>query len=70
MAEGRDGTTVTGLTEAEASALLREVGPNELPSAKPRSSLAIAWGVVKEPMFLLLVACGGVYLVLATSRKP
>lgn len=41
--------------------MLREVGYNELPSAKPRSVLAIAQEVAKEPMFLLLVAGGLVY---------
>ncbi|MDD4446189.1 MAG: cation-transporting P-type ATPase [Methanothrix sp.] len=53
--------TAEGLCEAEAARLLREVGYNELPSAKPRSVLAIAQEAAKEPMFLLLVAGGLVY---------
>ncbi|MBE0617938.1 MAG: HAD-IC family P-type ATPase, partial [Proteobacteria bacterium] len=69
MAIELDGKTFGGLTQVQAAALLRDVGPNELPSAKPRSLAAIAWGVVKEPMFLLLVACGAVYLVLGDVQE-
>ena len=47
---------VTGLTEREAAERLVREGPNELPSSKPRSPFAIAFEVVREPMFLLLVA--------------
>ena len=54
----------TGLTAESALQRLREAGYNELPAAQPRSLLAIAWTIVREPMFLLLVACGGIYLLL------
>ena len=57
-----------GLSEAEARQRLTADGPNELPSAKPRSLWAIAWGVVSEPMFLLLSACGGIYLFLGNKQ--
>ena len=40
-----------------------------MPSAKPRSVLAIALEVVKEPMFLLLVAGGLVYLLLGDLQE-
>ena len=46
-----------GLTTEEAERRLSAEGPNELPSAKPRTWLAIALDVVREPMLLLLV-CG------------
>ncbi|MCJ7821952.1 MAG: cation-transporting P-type ATPase, partial [Armatimonadetes bacterium] len=49
---------VSGLTAGEAERLLKSDGPNELPSAKPRSVLAVAAEVIREPMFLLLVAGG------------
>lgn len=52
-----------GLREEDAQARLQRDGPNELPSAKPRSILAIGWEVVRQPMFLLLVGCGLVYLL-------
>ena len=45
-----------GLTGGEAASRLAQDGFNELPSAKPRSFCSIAWEVVREPMFLLLVS--------------
>src|SRR3990172_5734341 len=53
-----------GLSEVEAAERLRTEGDNELSSSRPRSVLAIAVDVVREPMFLLLVGAGAVYLVL------
>ena len=61
---GMDSAGFTGLTEEEALARLRVEGPNELPSQKKRGLLAIAIEVVREPMFLMLVAAGGLYLVM------
>ena len=58
-----------GLSEGEAAARLQAEGFNELPSAKPRSIFAIAWEVVREPMFLLLVACGVIYLILGDREE-
>ena len=54
----------TGLTNADASARLARDGYNELPTAKPRRLFAIAPDVAREPMFLLLMACGAIYLLL------
>ncbi len=53
---------VDGLTEAEAAARLRSEGLNELPVAEQRNLLHIALEVAREPMFLMLVAAGGLYL--------
>jgi len=58
-----------GLTEAEAFEKLRIEGYNELPSSKPKNIFSIAIGVFKEPMFLLLVACGTLYLVLGDIQE-
>jgi P-type Ca2+ transporter type 2C len=58
-----------GLTEAEAGEKLRIEGYNELPSSKPKNIFSIAFGVIKEPMFLLLVACGTLYLVLGDIQE-
>ena len=63
-----DPSTVDGLSEQEAAARLRAEGANELPSTKPRGLLAIAWEVVREPMLLLLVGAGAIYLVLGELR--
>lgn len=61
--------TLTGLSEAEVARRLREEGYNEIPSARRRNILAIAWGVVREPMFLLLLACGTIYLLLGDVQE-
>ncbi len=53
-----------GLTEAQAARRLTLEGPNELPSTRRRGFLAMAYDVVREPMILLLVGCGGLYLLI------
>ena len=53
-----------GLSEDDARARLGEEGPNELPAQQKRNLLAIVLEVVREPMFLMLVAAGIVYLLL------
>ncbi len=58
-----------GLTEEQAQNILNTEGFNELPSSKPKSIFHIALGVVKEPMFLLLVACGTLYLILGDIQE-
>ena len=60
---------LAGLTSTEAARILSEEGPNELPSAKPRSVWKIAFDVMREPMFLLLVACGIVYLMVGDLQE-
>jgi Ca2+-transporting ATPase len=58
----------SGLTEAEAAARLQSEGANELPAAKPRGVFATAWKIFREPMILLLVGAGAVYLFLGELR--
>ena len=58
-----------GLSESEALEKIQHDGPNELPASKPKNILAIALGVAREPMFLLLVACGTLYLVLGDVHE-
>jgi Ca2+-transporting ATPase len=57
-----DLTTAVGLSDDEVVERLQADGFNELPASKPRSLFAIAFEVVREPMFLLLVASGSIYL--------
>jgi len=59
----------TGLSEAEVELRLQQHGFNELPSSKGRSILATAWDVVRGPMFLLLLACGTIYLILGDVQE-
>lgn len=61
--------SIKGLSNNEASVRLQKDGYNELPSSKPKSILKIAAGVIKEPMFLLLVACGTLYLVIGDLQE-
>src|SRR5579864_7818565 len=68
MTSELNNTAIRGLTQEQAAARLRSEGPNELPSAKPRSFLAIAWEALREPMVLLLVAAGAIYLILGEPR--
>jgi Ca2+-transporting ATPase len=60
---------VTGLTSKEAALRLTREGFNELPTARPRTVVAIALGVIKEPMFLLLIATGAIYLLLGDPEE-
>lgn len=53
---------ISGLSENQAAQRLNEEGYNELPSTRSKSVLTIAVGVMREPMFLLLVVCGIIYL--------
>jgi len=58
-----------GLSAAEARQRLVRDGPNELPQSRQRSLLRLLIEVVTEPMFLLLVACGGIYLLLGSRSE-
>lgn len=60
---------IKGLTQKEVADKLLKDGYNELPSSKPKNLFQIALGVVKEPMFLLLVACGTLYLFLGDIQE-
>ncbi len=57
-----------GLSEAQARERLATDGPNELPQARARGTATIFLEVVREPMFLLLLACAAVYLVLGERQ--
>ncbi len=58
-----------GLSEIEAQKILKEKGFNELPSSKPKSILHMIYEIFSEPMFLLLVACGVLYLFLGDIQE-
>lgn len=58
-----------GLTESEAQRRLATEGRNELPSSKRRGLAGVARGILAEPMFLLLLACGGTYLLLGDRQE-
>ena len=59
-----DAARPAGLSAPEASRRLAAEGPNLLPGSTPKSNFAIVYTVVTEPMFLMLLAAGGIYLAL------
>ena len=68
MLQEIDASNVGGLSDQEAAARLGAEGANELPSTRPRGLLALAWEVVREPMLLLLIGAGAIYLVLGELK--
>ncbi len=60
---------LSGLSENEVLERRKSEGANELPTSKPRNFFLIAWDVVREPMFLLLVSCGVLYLLLGDRNE-
>src|SRR5450631_1801384 len=61
--------TGVGLCATDAAARLKSDGYNELPAAERRGLLRIAFEVVRQPMFALLIAGGAVYLLLGDRME-
>ncbi|HZJ18346.1 MAG TPA: cation-translocating P-type ATPase [Patescibacteria group bacterium] len=57
-----------GLSLNEVSERLKKHGLNELPSQKNKSVFTLLFNLIKEPMLLLLIAAGGIYLLLGEPR--
>jgi P-type Ca2+ transporter type 2C len=60
---------VQGLSEQEARERLATDGFNELPGTKKRTFFHILLEVIREPMFLMLIACGLLYLFLGDQEE-
>ena len=58
-----------GLSEDEARLRLVKQGPNELSAQKKRGLLTIVLEVVREPMFIMLIVAGGLYLLLGDATE-
>lgn len=56
-----------GLSDDEAAARLARDGPNRIQSGNGRGLARIAWGVVTQPMVLLLLATAVVYAVVGSA---
>lgn len=69
MLKNIDIQNIIGISQVEAENYLKTKGYNELPSSKPKNFLGIALGVIKEPMFILLVACGTIYMFLGDIQE-
>ena len=53
-----------GLTTAAAQNKLSVSGYNELPATKAKNLWAITLEIIKEPLFILLLGCGALYVLL------
>jgi Ca2+-transporting ATPase len=62
--QGNQSPGFVGLTEQEARRRLSSEGFNELPTAGPRSFLDLIREIFTEPMLLILIATGVIYLLL------
>jgi hypothetical protein len=58
-----------GLSEAEVTARLGREGYNGLPTARRGGFITIAADLLHEPMFVLLVACGVIYVALGDPQE-
>ena len=61
--------TATGLSTQVARERLFQDGYNELYASTRRRTIDIALGVVREPMFLLLIIAAVIYLTLGDVRE-
>jgi Ca2+-transporting ATPase len=59
----------TGLNTNEVNERIALYGYNELPSEKPKDVFEIAKEVIQEPMFILLIACGILYIILGDLNQ-
>jgi len=57
-----------GLSVQKAQTLLNTYGYNEIPSQKNQGILEILWEVIKEPMLLLLLGSGLIYLMIGEPK--
>ncbi|KAH3760947.1 cation-translocating P-type ATPase [Pelomyxa schiedti] len=64
-----DFTKVSGLSNEEVEALQKAEGFNELEQHKPRSLIWIVLGVMKEPMFIMLLVCCILYFALGDWKE-
>lgn len=68
MEKNFDIENITGLSEEDAARKLDEEGFNELPSQKKQSIFTILINILFEPMLLLLLGSGLIYLVLGEKN--
>lgn len=62
-------SAVEGLTPAQAAQRLLSEGPNALPGDQRRTLRSIARETLQEPMFMLLLAAGSLYLMLGDRQE-
>ncbi|MEY3236509.1 MAG: hypothetical protein RI883_610 [Bacteroidota bacterium] len=60
---------ITGLSEDEVKLKLIEFGYNELSISRPKTVFKIIIEVIKEPMFILLISCGFLYILIGDYKE-
>jgi P-type Ca2+ transporter type 2C len=60
---------ISGLTQTDAARILIAEGPNVLPGSEPKSLWRIVADVLLEPMFLMLLGAGTVYLLIGDTAE-
>jgi hypothetical protein len=65
---GKLSSSLPGLSETEAAARFQSDGPNELPSVRTRTFFWTIWEILREPMILMLVCAGVIYVFLGELR--
>jgi P-type Ca2+ transporter type 2C len=60
---------MTGLTQSEILTRQAQEGYNELPSSQRRNLGSLAWEIVQDPIFLLLLGGGIIYWVLGDLQE-
>jgi P-type Ca2+ transporter type 2C len=60
---------IPGLTQTDAASILIAEGPNALPGSEPKSLWRIVADVLLEPMFLMLLGAGTVYLLIGDAAE-
>jgi len=63
------GKNYQGLSQSEVEIKIKKYGYNRLPTEKKLSFLQIVINVLKEPMLLLLLACGSLYFLLGDKKE-
>ena len=69
MKKDFDESNIQGLTEPEVLERLAQDGYNELPSTRKKGFFHMVLDVIREPMFLLLILCGVLYLLLGDIEE-
>jgi len=62
-------SSLEGISHQSAQRLLKSIGRNELPEAHTRGIGKILLSVIKEPMLILLLSCGGIYYALGEPQE-
>ena len=58
-----------GLSDIQVKNKIIQFGYNELLISKPKTIFKIALEIIKEPMFLLLISCGLLYIIIGDYRE-